>query len=55
LDTITIPPLHRAGKAAFPDELGAHVALRTIRRFLEKGYIYPQRIILAISEPALYQ
>lgn len=55
MDCVAIPVLHKGGPAPFPDELGAHVAIRTVRRFLEKGHTSPRLVILAVADPTLFQ
>ncbi|XP_021957884.1 protein GDAP2 homolog [Folsomia candida] len=54
METVAIPPLHLGGKTNFPDELGVHVAIRTVRRFLEKGHSYPRLIVLCVPDPKLF-
>lgn len=55
MDCVAIPVLHNSGPAPFPDELGAHIAIRTVRRFLEKGHTSPRLVILAVADPSLFQ
>jgi len=55
MDAVALPPLHLGGKTDFPDELGIHVAIRTVRRFLEKGHALPRLIILSVSDPKLFR
>jgi hypothetical protein len=55
MDAVAIPPLHLGGKTDFPDELGVHVGIRTVRRFLEKGRANPRLIILCVSDPKLFR
>jgi len=55
MNAVGIPPLHCGRKTMFPDELGAHVAMRRVRRFLEKGHQYPNLIILGIPDPGLFR
>jgi hypothetical protein len=55
MDAVAIPPLHMGGKTHYPDELGVHIALRTVRRFLEKGHASPRLIILSVPDPKLFR
>jgi hypothetical protein len=55
MTAVGIPPIHMGGKTLFPDELGAHVAMRTVRRFLEKGHSLPHLIVLTVADPHLFK
>jgi hypothetical protein len=51
LRTIAIYTAHSAQRG-FPADLGAHIVLRTIRRFLEKQSAHVDRIVLALAPGA---
>ncbi|ODM92602.1 Protein GDAP2 [Orchesella cincta] len=56
MDCVAIPTLHKGGgPSPFPDELAAHVAIRTVRRWLEQGHSSPRLVILAVSDHNLFQ
>ena len=56
MNTVGIPPLHLSTKSPpYPDELGANICIRTVRRFLEKGHSLPQLIVISVSDSNLFK
>eukprot|EP00042_Codosiga_hollandica_P032047 m.198779 g.198779 ORF g.198779 m.198779 type:complete len:508 (+) comp53794_c0_seq1:88-1611(+) len=49
LTSLALMPIN-SGKRGYPSELGAHIALRTVRRFLEKHGEGLERIVFGVDE-----